>query len=197
MLATINSAEFVSDTMPDAERYSALIDLIAREKDKRAFSELFEHFAPRIKAIMVRAGAQPAFADDLAQEAMLTVWRKAALYSPDKGGASTWIFTIARNLRIDRLRRQSSQPHQDIDDLEMPSGQDSSEDVVVREQIVANVSAAIANLPEDQRRVVELSYIQDLAHGSIAEQLKIPIGTVKSRLRLAYEKLRPELEILR
>lgn len=180
-----------------AESHRDLLGRVASARDKEAFAELFAHFAPRIKSMMLRAGASAAQAEDLAQEAMLTMWRKAALYSPEKGAVSTWMFTIARNLRIDRLRLQSSQPHQDVDDLELVGEERGGEEVTLEAEIVSRVSAAIATLPVDQRAVIELSYVEDIAHSEISERLGIPVGTVKSRLRLAYEKLRVELENLK
>jgi len=179
------------------DEHKALLERIAEHKDRGAFATLFAHFAPRVKAMMLKAGAEASLADDIAQECMLMVWRKARLYRPEKGAASTWIYTIARNLRIDRIRRQSSQAHQDIDDFEFASEAADGEAILIEGQTVDRVSAAIARLPDEQKTVIELSYVHDLAHGDIATKLNIPVGTVKSRMRLAYQKLRAELESLR
>lgn len=199
MLALNNVFKGAREPMANelGDGHAELMARIAETADREAFATLFAYYAPRIKAMMLKAGADAGLADDLAQDAMLTVWRKAALYSPGKGAVSTWIFTIARNLRIDRLRRQSSQPHRDVETIEIASDAPSGEATADERTVAEHVSAALALLPEEQRRVIELSYIDDMAHGRIAEVLGIPVGTVKSRLRLAYEKLRGELEVLR
>ncbi len=138
----------------------------------------------------------PPQAEDLAQETLLTVWRKAHLFHPSRGSASTWIFTIARNLRIDHVRRLSNKPYADVEALEIASPEQTAPARVEERQIVSRVGEALRELPEEQQEVVRLSYMDNLAHAKIAEQLDIPLGTVKSRLRLAYERLRPLLEDL-
>lgn len=189
-----HAAETADQTGAD---HKILLASVAERGDRTAFVTLFSHFAPRIKSMMIKAGAEPALADDLAQEAMLTVWRKAGLYDGNRGSVATWIFTIARNLRIDKLRRQSSRPHQDVADIEIKSDAPDGVAVTEESEIVDKVTVALQALPPAQREVVVLSYVEDMAHGAIAERLGIPVGTVKSRLRLAYEKLRNELEPLR
>lgn len=174
--------------------HSGLLMAVAQSRSRPAFIALFNHFAPRIKSMMIRSGADPALAEDLAQEAMLTVWHKAKLFDPQRGSAAAWIFTIARNLRIDRLRGQSAQPHRDIDDMEIASDEKDGENLAHEKGLSALIRLAIARLPDAQREVVHLSFIEDLAHGRIAKRLGVPVGTVKSRLRLAYDRLRLELE---
>jgi RNA polymerase sigma-70 factor, ECF subfamily len=143
---------------------------------------------------MMRQGADPATAEDLAQETLLTVWRRASLYVPEKGSASTWIFTIARNLRIDRLRRevpwQALPEHHD----EEASDEPAPDEAVASQEADAAVRAALESLPADQREVVVLAYIEGLSHSEIAARLGAPIGTVKSRMRIAYQKIRTALE---
>lgn len=158
---------------------------------------LFESYAPRVKSYMMRQGADPNTAEELAQETLLTVWRKAALYSDDKGSATTWIFTIARNLRIDRLRREVAwQPLPD--DIEEEQAPDPAPDEIVSERERRDkVQAVLAELPPDQAEAVNLSYVEGLSHSEIAERLGVPLGTVKSRMRLAYHKIRDALEELR
>lgn len=176
--------------------HRALMKRIAERQDRDAFESLFAFFAPRIKGLMVKSGAAADVAEELAQEAMLTVWRKAAFYTPDKGPVGTWIYTIARNLRIDRLRRQSSRPYDDIADLEIPSDEADGEAETSRKQRAALVAKALENLPPEQRQVIEMSFVKDMAQTEIAEELSLALGTVKSRMRLAYRKLRGSLESL-
>ncbi len=173
-----------------------LLHRVASARDVEAFKKLFQSFAPRVKSYMMRQGADPHTAEELAQETLLMVWRKAALYSGDKGSASTWIFTIARNLRIDRLRREVAwQPLPEGADDEPSTDPLPDEELDLRERRDL-VRAALAELPADQSEVVSLSYIEGLSHSEIAERLKLPLGTVKSRMRLAYLKVRSAVEDL-
>jgi RNA polymerase sigma-70 factor (ECF subfamily) len=169
---------------------------IAERQDRSALAALFRLYGPRVKSMMLKLGAGEALAEDLVQETFLMVWRKAGLYSNQRGAASTWIFTIARNLRIDQLRRQSNKPYEDLDAVELASDAPMGNALIEQQQVVDRVTRALASLPEEQREVVRLSFIQDLPHAQIAEKVGIPLGTVKSRIRLAYERLRPMLEDL-
>jgi RNA polymerase sigma-70 factor (ECF subfamily) len=165
--------------------------------DRRAFAKLFDHFAPRIKTFMRRSGMSAGAAEDLAQETLLAVWRKAALFDPASTGPTAWIFTIARNLRIDALRRERRSARNATSDIEAEfflNELPQADTVVAALQLDDRVRAALATLPEDQKRVVDLSFHQDMAHADIADQLQIPLGTVKSRLRLAMKKLRVMLD---
>lgn len=174
-----------------------LIRRVAEDRDRDCFRLLFEHFAPRIKALMLRSGSQHSLAEDLVQDVMLTVWHKSSLYSPERGSVSSWVFTIARNARTDRLRLKSSQPYVDVSTLEIASEAGNGEDAAGAAQEADRVGAALAELPDDQKRIIELAYVEGLSQTAIAEQLGIPLGTVKSRMRLAYAKLRDSLEALR
>lgn len=173
-----------------------LLSRIAENQDRIALAELFNLFGPRVKSMMLKLGASDALAEDLVQETFLTVWRKAALFSSQRGGASTWIFTIARNLRIDQLRRQSNKPYEDLADMDLASDLPIGSYLVEQSQMIDRVAAALQNLSPEQQEVVRLSFIHDLPHAEIAVKVGIPLGTVKSRLRLAYERLRPMLEDL-
>ncbi|MGD9671419.1 MAG: sigma-70 family RNA polymerase sigma factor [Hyphomicrobiaceae bacterium] len=167
---------------------------IAKSGDRAAFARLYDHFSPRIKGFLMQGGASADLAEDLAQEAMLTVWRKSAQFDPAKAAASTWIFTIARNLRIDRLRREQRVVVYALamkDEAEPPLQPDQALDVAQREM---GVREALQVLPDDQFQVVRLSFIEGRTHMEIAEVLQIPLGTVKSRMRLAMVKLRDALE---
>lgn len=179
-----------------AEIHKDLMARVAATRDRAAFRELFEHFAPRIKAWLIKSGTDHALAEDLMQDVMMSVWRRIDLYKPECGAASTWIFTIARNARIDRLRRASSRPYTDIETLDMPSGEADGEENTFLIQRAELVAAALSQLPDEQRMVIELAFNQDLAQSEIAQRLGLPLGTVKSRMRLAYVKLKSSLEVL-
>ncbi|MEQ1615407.1 MAG: sigma-70 family RNA polymerase sigma factor [Hyphomicrobiaceae bacterium] len=174
-----------------------LISRVATRSDAEAFRKLFQSFAPRVKAYMMRQGADANTAEELAQETLLTVWRKASLYSSEKGSAATWIFTIARNLRIDRLRREV--PWQQLPDGHDEEASDDTppDQAVVDRERQKRVQDVLTTLPPDQHEVVSLAYIEGLSHSEIAQRLKLPLGTVKSRMRLAYQKIREAVEDLK
>jgi RNA polymerase sigma-70 factor (ECF subfamily) len=170
-----------------------LIEAVAQRQDRTAFAVLFSHFAPRVKTFMLRSGASPGVAEDLAQETLIAVWRKAALFDPASNGAAAWIFTIARNLRIDALRREgrgSARETAAVDAEFQIDEAPQADEVLAAAQSETLVRAALAELPKDQMQVIELSFYQDKAHAEIAQILEIPLGTVKSRLRLAMKRLR-------
>ena len=178
-------------TMPQAQELNALLGRVAAQRDRAAFAALFAHFAPRVKAYLLRLGAPPALAEDLAQEALLNLWRKAHLFDPAKASAATWLFTIARNLRIDAIRRER-RPELDPEDF-MPEAEPAADDGLALADDEARLRAALKDLPPDQIQVVELSFFADKPHSEIAAQLDIPLGTVKSRLRLAMARLKRAL----
>ena len=146
---------------------------------------------------MMRQGVDATTAEELAQEAMTTVWRKAGMYSSDKGNPSTWIFTIARNLRIDRVRRERVFQPLPEGHNETASDDEPADVALVREERYAALRQALETLPADQLEIVTLSYMDGLSHSEVADHLDLPLGTVKSRMRLAYSKLRPLLEGLK
>ena len=193
MSAAQKLSSYPEETLDDR----ALMERVARHRDREAFQRLFLHFGPRIKAVMIRSGTDSDTAEDLAQEVMLTLWRKAELYAPERGTVAAWVFTIARNTRIDRLRRQSSRVYEDIADLNLESPEADGEKETEMRQRDSLVGEALASLPPDQRRVVELSFVEDMPQAEIATALDLPLGTVKSRMRLAYAKLRERLEIVK
>ena len=170
-----------------------LLQRIARDRDPLAFQDLFRLYGPRIKSMMMRQGADSAAAEDIAQETLFAVWRKAHLFVAQKGSIATWIYTIARNLRIDRLRRHAA--YQDLpEEIEdVPSEEDLPDESLNREQQRERIKGDIQMLPAEQYEVVHLSYIEGLSHNEIAGVIGAPLGTVKSRMRLAYEKIRETL----
>ncbi len=174
---------------PAPENAAALILAIAARNDRAAFAALFERFAPRVKSYMLRLGATPEAAEELAQEAMLTVWRKAALFDPARAGASTWIFAIARNLRIDAIRRER-RPRIEDDPTDEPPPEPAADAVIAAAERDVRLRSAMAALPKEQAEVIRLSFFHDKPHSEIAADLRLPLGTVKSRLRLALGRLR-------
>jgi RNA polymerase sigma-70 factor (ECF subfamily) len=166
-----------------------LIEAVAGQ-DRDAFALLFDHYAPRIKAFLMRSNTPAAAAEELAQDALLTVWRKAAQFDRSRASASAWVFTIARNLRIDVVRREQRGKILDLEmseELEPPPQPDAELAASERDQ---RVRAALAHLSNDQMRVVRLSFFEGKPHADIATELQLPLGTVKSRIRLAMNRLR-------
>lgn len=163
---------------------------VAKSQDAAAFEALFGHFAPRVKAYVMKLGGDAASAEELAQETMVLVWRKAALFDPTKASAATWIFTLARNLRIDAFRRER-RPELDPDDPALsPDPEPAADSIMDRQQAADRLGAAIAELSLHEQALLKLAYYEDKSHSMIASELGIPLGTVKSRLRLAFGKLR-------
>ena len=176
---------------------NALIQSIAQSSDRQAFVKLFDHFAPRVKALLIRKGTPPDLAEELAQETLLMVWRKAALFDPSRAGASTWIAAIARNLRIDAARREKRSRLPEVFDIIQGEEPEQPDQVISGSERDSRVRAALTNLSPDQLRVVQLAFMEGLSHQDVAKRLSIPLGTVKSRLRLAMARLRGVLEDLR
>lgn len=199
MLKVLRVEKPMGDREPgtDQEVMQSLIAAIADSGDREAFEALFVRFGPRIKGMMISSGATDDLAEDLVQDVMLTIWRKASLYAPERGNVSTWIFTIARNARIDRLRRQPTQPYIDVDTITLESDAPNAETQVIGIQSDARVREAVDRLPDEQKAVIELAFLRFKPQSIIAEELDLPIGTVKSRMRLAYQKLKDHLEDLR
>ena len=181
-------------TEDTADRLAALMAAVAGHQDRDAFATLFDHFAPRLKAYYMRSGASSTASEELIQEVMLTVWRRAMLFDRAKASVSTWIFTIARNKRIDALRRERRPEVDPNDPALVPAPEASADQSVAARQSAARVRTAIRGLPQDQLRVLELHYFEEKSHGDIARELEVPLGTVKSRLRLAIARLRTILE---
>jgi RNA polymerase sigma factor (sigma-70 family) len=171
-----------------------LLAAIARDQDRNAFVALFRDFAPRLKSYVLGLGVDGSGADDLVQDIMLTVWRRAAQYDPVKASPSTWIFTIARNRRIDLLRRDKRPQLDPHDPLLVPAPTPAPDGKLAADQASTALRRAMAKLPEEQAQLLRLAFFQDLSHSQIAAKLSMPLGTVKSRLRLALGKLRPQLE---
>ncbi len=157
-------------------------------QDQAAFVELFRHFAPRVKAFLMKSGASEPLAEECTQEVMATLWRKAHMFDPARASVATWIFTIARNRKIDMLRKQRRPEPEDLP--WGPAEEPDQEDVMALQQESERLSEAIAQLPEKQRELIEKAYFGDLSHSEIAAETGLPLGTIKSRIRLALDRLR-------
>ncbi|WP_416898945.1 MAG: sigma-70 family RNA polymerase sigma factor [Minwuia sp.] len=177
------------DASPEPD-YSLLIRHVAERQDREAFADLFGHFGPRIKGFMMKSGASDDLAEEVVQETMVTLWTKARLYDPSKAGASTWIFTIARNKRIDLIRRRQRPEPDPHDPMFHPDPPPDGEESVTRLEDRERVQSAMKELPPEQHEVIRLSFFEGLPHSAIAEKLDLPLGTVKSRLRLAFRRVR-------
>lgn len=164
---------------------------IRDRRDAAAFARLFDHFAPRVKAFLMKSGSAPDLAEDCAQDVMATVWRKAAQFDPERASAATWIFTIARNRRIDIIRRTRRPEPEDLPWGPEPAP--SPADVLVLAEETQTLALAIAALPDKQRRLIERAYFGNLTHTEIAAETGLPLGTIKSRIRLALDRLRHAL----
>ena len=188
-----------SDPPPDASPTGAALSqcvlAVARSRDLVAFKTLFFYFAPRLKTYFLRLGASRGLAEDLAQETLLVVWRKAALFDPRKAGASTWIFTIARNLRLDVARQERLRNSNGVEPSPPPEDQSpSAEETFISSEQEDRLRRALHALRPEQTRLLMLWGFEDKSHGQIERELGIPIGTVKSRLRRALAQLRASLE---
>ena len=178
----------VSEDSSNKQLWAGLIKKVETLKDTSAFEELFNHFAPRVKAFLMKSGADTQMAEECSQEVMATVWRKAHLFDPSRASASTWIFTIARNKKIDAIRKQNRpEPEQLYQDQDYEPDQET---IVELQQETERLTSALEELPEKQRVLVEKAYLGELSHSEIAEITGLPLGTIKSRIRLALEKLR-------
>jgi RNA polymerase sigma-70 factor (ECF subfamily) len=182
-----NSGGGVGDHM------ATLMTSVAAGQDRAAFQALFEHFAPRLKSFMHRQGTDPDMVEEILQETMVNVWRKAQQFDPVKASVSTWIFTIARNLRIDHLRK-AKRPVPDMNDPALvPDPDPRPHEIISREQEASRLRDAVAGLPAEQQEVLRLAFFEEKTHQVVAQELGIPLGTVKSRIRLALQRIRAEL----
>jgi len=180
-----------SENQPSMEE---LMLAVSSRRDMDAFETIFKHFAPRVKAYMAKLSADKQTAEELMQETMITVWNKADQFDFSKGALSTWIFTIARNQRIDAVRRARRPQFDPTDPAFVPDEEQAADKVIVDRQSAIELRAAMASLPKEQSDLLELAYFEDSTHSAIAKKLNLPLGTVKSRLRLAFSKLRAALD---
>jgi RNA polymerase sigma factor (sigma-70 family) len=173
---------------PSAKTWIEEMQRIQEAADSRAFADLYQFFAPRVKAFIIKTGSTPDVAEEVTQEVLATVWRKAKLFDPTKASVSTWIYTIARNRRIDIVRKVRRPEPEDL--VWGPEAEPDQADAMALQQETEQLSEALVNLPEKQRILIEKAYFSELSHREIAEQTGLPLGTIKSRIRLALERLR-------
>ena len=180
--------------MAHAQYFTDLIVKVAEDRSKAAFVELFDHFAPRLKGYLMKQGADDAIAEEIAQDVMVTLWRKADLFDPQKSSASTWLYRIARNRRIDRLRRQKTAELDPEEPALQPSPLPDVADEMDARLREERVRLALEKLPDEQKEVVRLAFFIGQSHSEIADSTGLPLGTVKSRIRLAFGRLRQLIE---
>ena len=177
----------------DERRYDWVREMSAiRDRQcQTSFARVFQHFAPRVKAYLIKTGSLPDAAEEVTQDVMATLWRKAHMFDPAKASVATWIFTIARNRRIDLIRKNRRPEPEDLP--WGPEAEPEQDDVLVLRQETERLGAALKTLPDKQRKLVERAYFGDLSHSQIAEETGLPLGTIKSRIRLALDRLRREM----
>lgn len=188
-----NMPDVPSPALMDGRPLDDLLVAIARDRDRAAFGLLFGRMAPRLKAYLMRSGVGAAQADELVQEVMLMVWRRADTFDPARAVASTWIFTIARNKRIDAIRHDRRPEFDPEDPALVPAQAPAADRSIETAEDSARLRDAIGKLPAEQAELLRLAYFEDQPHTMIAQQWGLPLGTVKSRLRLALERLRRDL----
>jgi RNA polymerase sigma-70 factor (ECF subfamily) len=174
--------------------FAALVAAVADRRDQSAFTRLFDHFAPRLNAYLLRLGTDPTTAAEITQEVMVTLWRKAALFDPTKSSVSTWLYRIARNRRVDLHRRDRIDFLDTHDPALEPADEtdiDAQVDLTQREEAVR---CALGSLPEEQLSLVRLAFFDGLSHSEISQRTGLPLGTVKSRIRLSFTRLRRALQ---
>ena len=189
---TASMPERTADTLV-ADELATCLTAVAAHQDRKAFRTLFDHFAPRVRAYGLRLGCTPQQAEELAQETMVKVWRKAGLFDPAKAAPSTWIFRIARNQRIDAFRRESHPEFDPNDPALIPDEEIPADQMIEQRQSGEALRVMLETLPDEQKLLLHMSFYQDMSHSLIAEKLDLPLGTVKSRLRLAMGKLKTRL----
>ena len=165
---------------------------IRDEKDRDAFAEVFDHFAPRVKGFLMKSGADATLAEECTQDVMATLWHKSHQFDPGRASVATWIFTIARNRKIDILRRQRRPEPEELP--WGPEAEPDQADVVNLQQETKILGDALKELPPAQRELIDKAYFGDLTHSEIAAETGLPLGTIKSRIRLALERLRHSMK---
>jgi RNA polymerase sigma-70 factor (ECF subfamily) len=185
----------VGETLGEADRehFAGLLVAVAERQDRSAYSELFAYYAPRVKSYLMRLGADNGQSEEITQDVMVTVWRKASLFDRRQASVSTWIFRIARNRRIDVFRRNKRPDLDPEETMILPAGVDAPDERIEAIETETRVRAAMKGLPEEQLQLLRMAFYEGLSHREIAEKLDVPLGTVKSRIRLAFAKMKSRL----
>ena len=165
------------------------------ERDKQAFGALFDFYAPRLKGFVMRTGVSAGQAEEIVQDVMLTIWRKAAQFDPHRAQVSAWIYQIARNRQIDILRKENRPVPEVL--KEEPEAEPDAGQILALEQEASKLNSALAQLNAEQRDMINKAYLGDMTHQEISKLTGLPLGTIKSRIRLGLERLRHELQGLR
>jgi RNA polymerase sigma-70 factor (ECF subfamily) len=201
MLTVTNTFDDEDKPLIDADgkridEWSECLTLIAQQQDRAAFTRLFRHFAPLMKAFALSGSALSAnHADELVQEVMLKVWQKASAFDAEKAAASTWIYTIARNCRTDLYRRlQKFDTPLSAEDVSDTPDSDDAFVVLHQKRSRDRIRSLIKELPNDQAQILAKVYMEGKTHSEVSGELDLPLGTVKSRVRLALQKLQLQLE---
>jgi RNA polymerase sigma factor (sigma-70 family) len=175
----------------DAADWASLVVKVRDHQDRAAFAALFRHFAPRVKGFLMKSGAGATLAEECAQDVMATLWQKAHLFDPSRASVATWVYTIARNRRIDALRKARRAEPEELD--WGPEPEPDQAEVLEAQEETERLGRALAALPGPQRTLIERAFYGDLSHSEIAAETGLPLGTIKSRIRLALEKLRHQM----
>ena len=174
------------------DEQSRWIVAVAESRDKEAFKRLFNYFAPRIKGFCQNNGSTSDRAEEVVQEAFVNIWRKANLFDPKKASAGAWIFAIARNSRIDLIRKENRPEADTTDPFFEQNEPESPLAVLETERKSKLLRNYVRDLPAEQQQVLKLAFFEEKPHSEVAEELGIPLGTVKSRIRLAFKRIRSE-----
>ena len=175
----------------DDTDWAGLLVKVRDHQDRAAFAALFRHFAPRVKAFLMKSGAGATLAEECAQDVMATLWQKAHLFDPSRASVATWVYTIARNRRIDALRKSRRAEPEELD--WGPEPEPDQAEALEAQQETERLGRALAALPAPQRTLIERAFYGDLSHSEIAAETGLPLGTIKSRIRLALDKLRHQM----
>ena len=181
-------------TVDNPAIFADLVERIAANADRAAFTRLFTYYGPRVKGYLIRLGLDMAQAEELTQDVMVAVWRKAGSFDRRQASAGTWIFRIARNRRIDALRQERRAKLDANDPVFQPAAEAAPDMAAQTSEREARVRRAMAELPAEQRELVRIAFYEDRSHRQIADATGMPLGTVKSRLRLAMAKLKLRLD---
>ncbi len=184
----VGKQQVTADMATKRMAWMVQVHAVGDTKDRAAFAELFGYFAPRVKSFLMKSGASPDLAEECTQEVMATLWNKAHMFDPTKASVSTWIFTIARNRKIDLLRKQRRPEPEDLP--WGPQAEPDQAEAMGLQQETEQLGRALATLPEEQRKLIERAYFGELSHSQIAAETGLPLGTIKSRIRLALDRLR-------